>query len=234
MLSAKATDTSLARKHLLVSLIQQACDKEPESVSVWVGAIAVRDHALLHDIHGVWRAMEKIKQELQPDFEYYMMKGGIVITQQDLTAADSRHPMYAIKVVLEDKAALATYLEKIKQELNKEEELQYQFALTDTGANTAELSLIGSKKKHHSMEKSGRRYALLHCLAEKKSPVKTESLATLLDISVDDVRGTVEEIRTVVEKKFGLPRDSIIQNDRTGLGYAASKVELKTATRHTS
>ncbi len=221
----------------LATFIQQRYKKQPNILRVSIKFDELAADLLLRDSDALRRALQKMADDLRPDFEFNLMT---VQQPQSVMDTDPRHWPHVptgYTVVLEDRAALARYVLDMEQQLRASTE-HYQFVLSYPAKHEAALTLEGSTKKPYVMRMHARRYKLLQYLAEKKKPVSTQNLVDFLNtrdenITTEDVRGAVEEIRTQVEKKFNIPRSSIVQNDRSGTGYFIDNVRIIEPTRDT-
>jgi hypothetical protein len=224
----KPKNSPLERKYLLAKVIQQQFKEAGDKISVWFGSNNFRTDPALEEADRVVRALREIKDDLKPDFQYYVTKGGNTVDEHDLTGFDFPGSYYALRIVLEDKSKLARYLETLEQQLQETPD-RYQFVLTDKGRNKSELSLEKSAARPLSMETSSRRCQFLRHLAHAKKPVPTHELVTELRVSAEKIRGLVDAIRGLVRDRFKVPRSSIIQNDQSGNGYAAATIRLVSA-----
>ena len=69
--------------------------------------------------------------------------------------------------------------------------------------------------------------AIAFYFAEKKSKVRSQIAARDLDLTADDIRKKITEIKTDVHKSFGIPRDAIFENDSDDTGYSVANVSIK-------
>lgn len=78
--------------------------------------------------------------------------------------------------------------------------------------------------KRHHFKPGSLRYRLIRFLAVRKDFVTTQDLSIEMKASADDVRGAIEEVRTIVARKMHLPRESIFENNLDGTGYRVTNI----------
>ncbi len=99
-------NTGTQRKKLIVEMLRQQFNMSPQTGSAVLDLKELRKHALLKDFDALKKALDGLRAELKPDFEYYLEQ---FLPRQD----GSRYvgTKDGIKIIVDDRSKLDNYLE---------------------------------------------------------------------------------------------------------------------------
>lgn len=210
----------LERIRALLDFIKRAVELHPNKETFYATLGELADfNVLLSDADLLKTAFAKIADSTN---EKVLIEFRQTPARSD-TATGERMSELTVWFYVESIARLNQYRNEIQKKLEKEISACI-FILDSEGYFYFEGA---SDKLKHRFKQNSLRYRLLRLLAQRKSYVPTQELADELEVRTGDIRGAVEEIRTLVFKKMGLPREGIFENNADGTGYKVANVTIK-------
>lgn len=149
--------------------------------------------------------------------------------QEDSLSVSPELPL--IEVYIHDQELFRESYDDVSEELQKQQE-SYKLIWAIKEKGKAYLYLRGNKNISIGFIKGKAHYIIIETLINHTpGPIKTEWLAEMAELDLEQTRKKVDEIRRDIEKKLKIPREkinsSIIKNDKTGTGYAVDNIERK-------
>lgn len=174
---------------------------------------------LLEDTDLLKMAFKKIATDTQENIKIEFRQG---LPEQHTAVKLVTHELL-VWFYVEDQNKFKEYRNSIKQEVERVGR-HVQFILDADGKFYQEGETNDEKK--HLIRKGSQRYSLLHFLAQQEDYVSTQEIGRAVGLTASEVRGKVDEIRDIVAKKMGLPREAIFENDGSS-GYRITNVTVK-------
>lgn len=204
--SKNSDNLPLKRILLLLDCIDRVMETYPNTYTFNVGRDTLtKMDPILNDYSSLQRACEKITND----------------TKELITAkvVDSVH------FHVEDPREIDRYRNTIQGEVSDQKE-SVIFLLRTKGNQTI-VSIKGRDQNDTCVFNNGAAIAkVLNYLAKMKRYLKTENIASDLEVSKDQVIDSVELIRNRLSKKFGLPRKQMITKDPiSDEGYGFLNIE---------
>lgn len=213
-INMKDTDSMekhVERKLLIAQLVRRTFDEVPGSKDVLIfGHDIVNYSSLLEDVNPLFIAMERVEEELSPNFK--------------IDTSFYFEALNAISVKIDDPKRLNKYIAEKEVELVeiRKETNRHNFIL-DEGAN---LYLADSKLPPYSIERGSLRHKVIYYLAKHEGYMSAARLAEKLDSNPKRIRTTVGQLRDQVVSRFKVSGSDLIQSKETG-SYQASTITLQ-------
>lgn len=211
MKNSDSMEKHVERKLLIAQLMKWAFDVVPGSKDVLIFKHdIVNCSPLLEDINPFLIAIERVVDELSPNFE--------IDTSYYFEALE------AISVKIDDPRRLNKYIAEKEVELVEiRKETNHRLFILDENAN---LYLVDSKLPPYPIERGSLRHKLIYYLAKHGGFMSAAQLAKKLDSNPKRIRITVGQLRDQIIKRFNVPGADLIQSKDTG-SYQAGTITLR-------
>lgn len=219
MKSEKYRDKTEHRKKVLIDFLKKKLKENPSKDTFSCGVSEISNfNILLGDPTILKRSISELSK---------LSEGNIVF--EKIEQRSSIHTATGEETIVEvsywfnvkDLQELEEQENEISENI-KELEKVVQFVLHDNG----QFYPLGHSGEKFQMETDKTPYKLLKFLAEKQVYVKTEKLSTKFKVSNVEIRKKISSIRDVMVNKYGLPRDSIFENNKK-MGYRVTNLIIK-------
>lgn len=191
----------LKTRLLLADWIYNDFKRRPRDSAVILHERDLCDYPILEDPHAL-TALRRMVTDLEPDFSYrhFVIDG----------------EWHGFSVSIEDRDKLGTYVKTLEAEWLKtrkrKKDNPYSFIMNDD----AELLLVDSVAPAYQMKRGSDRHRIVFFLAKKKKPASSIVIARELKLETMQIRKTVEALRALIQKKFNVPRNALVESEDAG------------------
>ncbi len=218
MKSERYGDKTIYREKLLIEFITKRLKEGATRESFSCDIDRIREYNdLLLDPYLAEEALDLLVAESDGNLEYK----SAIVPSGVTTIIDGDVMRKSIWVRVRDYQQLQEQ-ESLLEEKIKELENVQRYVLEKDGSFYPEARL----DKKFNLETDKRPYGVLNYLAKKKRFVKTQKLAEEFETTGVGIRKVANNLRDVVEREFGLPRETLLESDNKS-GYRVTNVKLK-------